>query len=478
MKKARKWLLILLGILILAACLGIAGYRQYQSRFAYVGEARYEKTIEAIDLSGQSVDDLTQLQAFPGLKQIDLRRTGLTCAEYDTLRQWFPEAEILWEIPFQGEYRDMETADLAISALTDADAAVLPYFTNLKTIDATQCRDYPTILKLMERYPHLEVSYSVWLGEEPYAPDTAELILTDADLEQLEQVMPFLPQLKSVRFEGALPEAQALIALTEAHPEIEFYWQVTIFDTVADIYTTELDFSGISMTSEEELHAAAAYLPNLTKVMMLDCGLSAEQMARLYDDYPDVLFVWYVKLGRGITVRSDITVFAPVMMNKKVYDGDLDNLRFCTELVVIDLGHMPITDVSFLKYTTEVRFLILADTDVSDLTPLSGLKKLQFLELFIAPIKDYSPLVGCTALEDLNICGTTADYTPLKQMTWLKRLWHIMGHMTKEERDDLRAALPDTWVMGPIHGSTSDGWREGYLYYEMRDLMGMHYMKG
>lgn len=478
MTKKRRWIPLILGILLLAGYLGLSGYRNYQNRFAYIGETRYEKTMEAIDLSGQPVGDLTQLQAFPGLKQIDLRGTGLTCGEYDTLRQWFPEAEILWDIPFQGEYYDMETESLTISALTDADAAMLPYFAELKSIDATQCRDYPMLLDLIARYPELEISYGIWMGEVCYAPDTAALTLTDANLEQLTPVIPYLPQLKSVRFEGTLPEAAPLIALTEQYPDIEFYWQVTMFDTVADIHTTELDFSGISMTSEEELHRAAAYLPNLTKVTMLNCGLSNEQMARLYDDYPDILFVWYVKLGRGITVRSDITVFAPVMMNRKVYDGDLDNLRFCTKLVVIDLGHMPITDVSFLKYTTEVRFLILADTDVSDLTPLSNLKKLEFLELFIAPLRDYSPLVGCTALQDLNICGTTADYTPLKQMTWLKRLWHIMGHMTKEERDDLRASLPNTLVLGPIHGSTSDGWREGALYYEMRDIMGMPYMIG
>lgn len=476
MTRGRKWILLILSILFLAVGLCLVGYRQYQNRFAYVGEVRYEKTIETIDLSGREPGDLTQLQSFPGLKRIDLRGTGLTCGQYDTLREWFPEAQILWDIPFQGEYYDMATDSLTITALTEADAAVLPYFTGLKAVDATGCRDYPAILGLMARYPGLEVTYSIWLGEECYAPDTPELVLTDADVEQLEQAIPYLPQLKYVRFEGVLPEAQALIALTEAHPEIEFYWQVTIFDTVADIYTTELDFSGISMTSTEELEAAVAYLPSLEKVLMMDCGLSNEEMGELNQRHKNVLFVWNVVLNRLITLRSDATVFAPVLYGLRVWDRDLVNLKYCTELEVIDLGHMNISNCDFLENMPNVKYLILAETSITDISPVANLKKLKFLELFLSPITDFTPLLQCTALEDLNVCYTRGSFDTLKQMTWLKRLWYFWGSTTNEQYEHLQAALPDTQIVRITLSSTSMGWRKGYLYYEMRDLMGMRYL--
>lgn len=477
MKKPRRWIPLILGILILAGCLGVAGYRSYQSRFAYVGEVRYEKTVETLDLSEKSVNDLTQLQAFPGLKRIDLRGTGLTCGQYDTLRSWFPEAEILWDIPFQGEAYDMETDSLAISALTGEDAGVLSYFPCLKSIDATQCRDYAMLLNLMEQYPGLEVRYGIWLGEERYDPDTAELILTDADIEQLRQGIPYLPKLKSVRFEGTLPEAETLTALAEANPEIEFYWQVTVLGTVADVYTTELDFSGMPITSTEELEAAVEYLPALEKVLMMDCGLSNEEMDALNKRHEGVLFVWNVVLNRLITVRSDAKVFAPVLLGLRVWDRDLVNLKYCTELEVIDLGHMPISNCDFLENMPNLKYLILVETNIKDISPVANLKNLKFLEIFLSPITDYTPLLECTALEDLNLSYTRGDPEVLMQMTWLKRLWYFWGSMTNEQYERLKAALPDTQVERITFSSTDNGWRKGYLYYEMRDLMGLPYLE-
>jgi hypothetical protein len=74
MTKQRKMILIL--VILLALCLG--GFLVYQSRFTTVGENRYEKDIESIDLSGTPVGDLSQLDVFTNLKQIDLRNSGLT----------------------------------------------------------------------------------------------------------------------------------------------------------------------------------------------------------------------------------------------------------------------------------------------------------------------------------------------------------------------------------------------------------------
>lgn len=476
--KRRHVRLLLLIVLALGAVMGFLCYRKYQEQFIRLGDVRYEKNAQELHLPGGLPEDLEPLKQFPDLKQLDLRGSGISEQEYERVRQLLPATEILWDIPFQGAYYDMSTDRLTITELTEQDLPLLAYFGKLQQIDANSCEDYAMLAELRNQYPQLKVDYKIRIGEETFDYGAEQLVLLDADMDQVERTFPFFERLESVTFDGILPESQRLTALRAQYPNVEFYWQVDIFDVPADIHTTELDISGKTITSTEELEALVAYLPNLTKVLMLDCGLSNEQMAQLNERHPDVLFVWNVKLGRGLTVRSDITVFAPVKLYRKVYEGDLDNLRYCTELVVIDLGHMSISDVSFLEYTPEVRFLILADTRVTDLTPLSGLKKLQFLELFISPIRDYSPLLGCTALEDLNISGTYADPAPLMEMTWLKRLWHVMHYMTPEQRDALIEALPNTQVQWPTHGSTGGGWRDGALYFEMRDLMGMPYMEG
>lgn len=476
MTKQLKWLpWILAVLLVLIACLGVIGYRRYQDRFAYVGEIRYEKTIESIDLSNRTVADLTQLQAFPGLKQIDLRSTGLSCAEYDTVREWFPEADIFWDIPFQGNDYDMATESLSITALSEDDLNVLPYFTELKTIDAGSFRDYAMINTLMERYPQLEVNYGIWLGEERYTPDTAELCLTDADIHTLEQALPFFTGLKRVEFDGVLPEAAALTELVAQYPHIEFYWQITVLDTVADVYTTELDLAGIPMTSTEELEAAVAYLPSLTKVLMMDCGLSNEEMHELNKRHENVLFVWNVVLNRLITVRSDATTFAPVVLGLHVRDEDLVNLKYLTELVVLDLGHMRITNCDFLWEMTKMEYLILVETYITDISPVANMKNLKFLEIFLSPVKDYTPLLSCTALEDLNICYTRGDLKTLEQMTWLKNLWIQRAGTSNEQCASLLEALPNTRLVLPILGSTDDGWRKLDNYFIMRDMLGMPY---
>ena len=477
MTKQRKRLPLILGILLLIICLGVGGYLSHQNRFAPVGEDRYEKTVEFMDLSGKPVPELEQLKAFPELKQIDLRSTGLTIGEYETVKSWFSQADILWDIPFQGGFHDMATEKLTITALTEEDLELLSYFTELKEIDASDYRDYAMINRLMERYPQLVISYGIWLEEESYAPDTAQLRLVDADLDQLEQVLPYFTQLKQVSFEGTLPGAEALISLAAQYPNIEFYWQIDVLGTVADVHTTELDFSGMPMTSTQELEAAVAYLPNLNKVLMMDCGLSNEQMHELNKRHENVLFVWNVVLNRFITVRSDVTTFAPVVFGLHVWDEDLVNLKYLTELVVLDLGHMEITNCEFLWDMTKLEYLILVDTYITDISPAANLKNLKFLEIFMSPIGDYSPLLGCTALEDLNLCYTRGDPKTLEQMTWLKRLWCNRGAMTNAQYESLIAALPNTQVVFPYYGSTSDGWRQGHLYFEMRDLLGMPYLE-
>jgi hypothetical protein len=62
-------------------------------------------------------------------------------------------------------------------------------------------------------------------------------------------------------------------------------------------------------------------------------------------------------------------------------------------------------------------------------------------------------------------------------MTWLKRLWVARVGTTYKGLQEIRSALPDTYVyIDPLH-PTQGGWRYSDRYFEMRDLLGMHYMK-
>ena len=92
------------------------------------------------------------------------------------------------------------------------------------------------------------------------------------------------------------------------------------------------------------------------------------------------------------------------------------------------------------------------------------------------------------ALQDLNVCGTVADVTPLTQMTWLDNLWAaergydskriLMDAFPQEDEldDEGNVIVPkcDTYLY--IYGGSTSAWRHLPHYYEMRDMLGMYYM--
>ena len=185
--------------------------------------------------------------------------------------------------------------------------------------------------------------------------------------------------------------------------------------------------------------------------------------------------VWTVKLGEKLKARTDDTTFMPT--RERVYyfkDEEAYNLRYCEEMVCIDIGHMSISNIDFVEFMPDLEYLILAHTQVQYIEPIRHCKNLKFLELDWSPIKDLAPLEECTALEDLNLGNTFADFAPVGRMTWLKNLWMI--GCSSGARYRMTNALPDTKVMISGSATVANGWRDLPNYYKMRDLLGMEYM--
>lgn len=469
------WILAVLVLLLAALAFNAWNQYRHESTYITIHGVEYRRDTTELSFTVGLPDEPEAYAALDRVRHIDLSRAEVTVEEYEALHAAMPGCTIEWNVPFQNGYYPQDTRELTVSSLTSEDQLRMAYFPQLQTVHAEGCRDYDQLLALMADRPELDVSYTVCIGGREYPQDTEALTLTDVDMQELAWALPLLPRVTQVTLEGALPQAEELLALREQYPGTEFYWQIEVLGKTADVYTRELDFSGIPMTSTEELEAAVAYLPGLEKVLMLECGISNEEMHALNRRHEDILFVWNVKLSWQITMRSDATVFAPVVQNMYVWDEDLVNLKYCTELVVIDLGHMEITNCEFLREMTKLEYLILADTYITDISPMENLKSLKYLELFMSPVKDFSPLVNCTALEDLNLCYTEGDPAPLEQMSWLKRLWVNQYNVSDAQFAHLVEVLPNTQVVIPSYGSTSDGWRNGDLYYQMRDMLGLPY---
>lgn len=241
--------------------------------------------------------------------------------------------------------------------------------------------------------------------------------------------------------------------------------------------TEILDFSGTTFSDTTEIDALLSQLPNLTQVVMADCGIANEEMDALNRKYENVQIIWAVDLGPNLRVRTDVTALIPSQSDGWLSDTDAYNLRYCTELVALDLGHMDISHIDFASFMPKLKYLIIADSRVASLEPLRGLNNLIYLEAFLTHVTDYSPLLDCPALEDLNISWTYGDYVPLCQMLQLKRLWWGGTPHSTQVISALTEQLPNTQLSLYDVDSTGSGWRKHPHYYEMRDLLGMYYME-
>lgn len=311
---------------------------------------------------------------------------------------------------------------------------------------------------------------------QPEVPDTKKLTLEDLTAEDAAMLCD-LPNLETVTLENCSDTA-LLLEMMEALPQVRFLWNFEVYGVAVSTATDELDLSGIQLTDAAELEEKLPYFYDLKKVDMCGCGLSNEEMDALNQRHWDTQFVWTVSIGPSITLRTDVTEFMPTKLGYQVNDAMCRNLKYCTEIVCMDLGHMDISSCDFVAYMPHLQYLILADTIVEDLTPVGTLAELKYLEIFLTKATDFAPLLNCTALEDLNICYTPfiGDMTPLYRMTWLDRLWMAGNGMTLEQQIGLQDTLSATHIIFRSPSSTNKGWRMSPNYYTQRDIFGMLYM--
>ena len=376
---------------------------------------------------------------------------------------------------FQGTAYSPDTQILTAGSLTEEDIAALADFPSLQTLDATAVTDQAMLLKVKEAYPDLNVVCKVALGGGTYSSGSPMITVDALTAEELEAALPLLPNLKKLTVTAPVEDALALLTLGQAHPELTLDFSFTLEGVQVHSLAETLDFSNIQIADLDTLEAVVTRLPNLTRVDMHHCGIDNETMDALNRRYENIQFVWSVYVAR-MYLSTDTQAFIPIKHGKVVYDSDLENLKYCTEMLAIDLGHQIVTKCDWAAYMPKLQFFLCADTPLASIEPLTGLQDLKYVEIFITNVKDYSPLLTLPALEDLNICWTYGDAEIIAQMPYLKRLWWAGKWFRPEERELIVSSLPDTLLNLDNGESTGAGWRQHENYYEMRDLLGMHYM--
>jgi hypothetical protein len=460
---------------------------------------RFDSAITELTLpTGCNDADLAALRSFPSLKKVDATLCFVSEA-FAKAAQAYPDISFVWNVTIDGftiHSTDTSFVFSGDSALTPEQLGAylfgLPALTQIDLNETGWTAEQ--IAALQSAYPNKTFLNGITLfGQQiPASAETIDLSsAADVDVAALPELLSAFPALKSVNLQGHTLTLDQLNALQAALPNVVFSCSLELFGQTVSTDATQLELNGYPLTSPEEVAAALKYLPNLTYADLCNCGLSNEQMGQLISAFPKVKFVWMIQVGAW-EMRTDITAFSKG--NRKVFpnnmgrfvdeekanlhDEDIVPLKYCTDLVFLDLGHgNRISDLTPLSGLTKLRALIVSMNKIKDISPLKSLTNLECLEIYQNPITDISPVTALPKLRYLNCSATLFnDITPLLGLKNLEMLWFVsVKNVTKEQRDQLVEALPDCEICFKASSSGEGGWTGNGLYIEYQTAYGLPY---
>lgn len=485
----------------------------------------YDQDTDVLYVTSLTDEDVATLDYFTRLKTVEAQE----CTDYPQLAALTarrPEVTVEYAVTIDGREYPQDTAVVSISGITEEEINLLTYLPELTAVTAVGCRTPEQMTRLRDFCQEKGLSFALRFGTKTY-PDTVQELdvtgVTDGELELLQ----LLPELKTLHLKNPEADPETVAQLRSTYPKADISWEVEIAGVSFPDDTKEVDLSAVLESSAAQTAAATAagtqtavgaqtttktqtttgtatgtqstketqstapavtlnledlekkmsYLSDAKQVFLGKCGLDNEELAALRERVRDSYkLVWTVQLGKKLTARTDDTTFMPVREHVYYFlDEDAYNLRYCEDMLCVDVGHMGLTNIDFVKGMPHLQILILAHNgQLQDISPISSCKELIFLELDWSAVKDFTPLVGCTSLEDLNIGLTYPSVEPLMQMTWLKNLWMV----DRGGAYQLSQALPDTKIVASADVTVGAGWRNLPNYYKMRDMLGMEYMRG
>lgn len=438
--------------------------------------------VQQLEVTALTEQDVQMLAFLNELQVLD----GRNCTDIQLLaqaRRMYPDVQIMYTVSVGGGDYPQDARTVELYGLTEEDIWKLECLQELVQVTVFECSDRELLQQLKIQYPQWNLDWWITLGEENFHYDAQRVTAHAATQEQLESAMLGFTALESLTLVNPKAGGDYLVGLRERYPDMEIRWELDFQGVIYSDDMTEVDISHAAIESTEQAENIGSYFPNLEKLIVdsgsIDNDTMAEFRERMRTGYK---VVWTVVCGTGkygsFEVRTDETTFMPLKHGIYYFhDDDMYNVRYCEDMVCMDVGHMTFTDVSFVEYMPHLKYLILNFTSVKDITPLSSCKELVFLELDHSWVTDYSPLLGCTALEDLNLGDTYGDPEPISQMTWLKNLWWVSRSMSVKAY--LEQTLTDTYILFQPDSkqTTSFGWRKLPNYYAMRDMLKMPYME-
>ena len=444
-------------------------------------EGKYANDTESLTVSELSLEDVAFIQKyFPRLKVLD----ASTCDNYDVLTvagETLAECELTYYVnlghPSQMPHYKIENLQLGFPELLagepdyDFDTLMknLVYMPELKQLKLVKVvYSLEQVESLRNAYPEVEILCTVEIFGQEYDMETTEMDLssmTDSDVETVAEQLKLLPNLAHVKL-GSLTK-ESVKSLMAAAPNVVFDYTFEFFGQTLTTASEEVKLANVKIgdENEAEVRLALDLLGNCKRMVLDNCHMSDEVLAKIRDDYRGrTKVVWRVWFGGG----SCLTDAEVIRCTYDLVDDNCADLYWCEDVRFVDFGHNEWLDgCDFIAGMKSLEYCILSGAPIKSLEPFANCKNLKFLEVaFCEYIESVEPLKNCTNLQMLNIANTHAlDLSPLDDLP----LTHFgarcnpsgKSRIPAEEQARFIAQHPDCWTEFEGAQPYGVGWRYG-----------------
>lgn len=366
-----------------------------------------------------------------------------------------------------------------IPGLVD-NAALLPAIRSIRLEDGLDF-SLQDIDDLQAVYPEAEIIYRVVINGKELSLDSTVIDLSSLPAERIAEAvrelkkLPFLQKVEltpaaSVTGDAAkIAESKTgavfndnltidqIAELAFSRPDVIFDYKFLLYGKTVSTADERLEYVDVKIGDDGVDSVIRPIMPAMSnlKYLKLDrCEVKSPVMAQLRDDYPDVKVVWRIYFSNyGYPVDGVLSIYNCLTDTEKVWgtgfvsDFYAEELKYCTDVKYLDLGHNCITNVDFVRYMPDLEVAILSVSWLESLEPLASCPKLEYLECFSTNIEDLSPLAACTNLKHLNIGSPRAahpftDLSPLYGLD-LERLYCTSSKIPVSQQEEFKTLHPE-----------------------------------
>ena len=390
------------------------------------------------------------------------------------------------ELLFETEALTLEDGSFA-EAIAE-NASLLPALREISFPDGAEFTRYQ-VAALRSAFPEAEIRYNVILLGERVSPDVEELDLSAAVTADIPELKRELGKLEKLRYVQLTPEGseknpyeydkesrqgpvmygeltvEDVAELYAAVPDAVFDCRFLLFGqelSTADERVEYVKIHGIGDDGLDQFRRIIPAMGRLTYLKLDTCDTTSEGMAALRDEYPDIKVVWRIWFSNyGVCGDGTFDAYNCLTDTEKVWgtgicrDETTADLKYCTDVRYLDMGHNVMTNIDFISYMPKLEVCVLSITYVEDLSPFVNCPNLEFLELFRTYATDLTPLASCTNLEHLYVYDEhwegLHDISPVMNLPKLKRFYCTLAEDAADQGEEFIRLHPDcetdfTWV--------------------------------